>query len=67
MKISMMPPITVALSENLSPIFFPKTSPATQIAKVTAPMIADDSKASETLYSDMVNPTESASIEVASH
>lgn len=61
----MKPPIMVALSENFSPSFLPKTSPPKQITKVNTPMIKEDSKAAGKLYSAVVKPTESASMEVA--
>ena len=43
----------------------PRYRPAIQIAKVTAPMMADSASACAKRYSEMVKPTDSASMDVA--
>lgn len=65
MAISMMPPSMEAFPASLVPNFLPMISPPTQMAKVTAAMIRAQTRAVRKPYSAIVNPTESASIEVA--
>ena len=65
MKISIAPPIIVATLEILLPIFLPKINPIKHITRVITPIIKDEAKACKTLYSEMVKPTESASMDVA--
>ena len=62
---SIIPPITVPFPATAFPMRLPARSPTIQIAKVTAPIISDSASADQTLIPAMVNPTDSASIEVA--
>ena len=61
----MAPPKMPALLASLVPAFLPITMPAKHITKVTAPISRQASSASAKLYSAMVKPTDSASMDVA--
>lgn len=65
MAIKMQPPKIGAVLENLSPNFFPIIHPPKQITNVTLAIISDAISAINASYSAIVNPTESASMEVA--
>ena len=60
-----MPPNISALFDNFVPHFFPSHIPKKERKKVTIAIILAHMNAIHTLYSAMVNPTDSASIEVA--
>ena len=59
------PPNTVALSASAVPNFLPIMIPLRHIIIVTAAMIAAHKSAVGRSYSAIVNPTESASMDVA--
>lgn len=63
--IKIIPPKIVALPESFVPNFFPRNNPAIQIKKVTKAIIKAQTNAICQPYSEIVQPTESASIEVA--
>ena len=65
MPARMIPPSKDAFQESLVPAFFPICRPPRQIRKVTAPMISEAAHASSALYDSIVNPTDSASMDVA--
>ena len=65
MPIRMSPPSMDARPARSSPSLRPILRPARQMNNVTTPMISDDSSACTVLYDAVVNPTESASIDVA--
>ena len=62
---SIEPPRMVALPASFVPKDFPRNTPNIQMMKVTTAMISAQRSAMGKLYSDIVKPTESASIEVA--
>ena len=64
-KISIAPPRIPAFPASLVPAFLPIAIPEKQITNVTAPIRRQATKASIKLCSEIVNPTDSASIEVA--
>ena len=61
----MTPPTIPAFPEIREPIRPPRRRAARQSPKVTTPMISDSTKAKGREYSAIVNPTDSASMEVA--
>ena len=63
--IRMTPPRISALLESLVPKRFPRESPVMQIKNVTMAMIREQTRAISQSYSEMVNPTDRASMEVA--
>ena len=62
---SITPPRIEALPASFVPNLRPMSSPVMQIKKVTAPIMNASTSASRRVYSAMVKPTDSASIEVA--
>ena len=65
--IKIIPPKTFALLDSLVPKFLPINKPIIQIIKVVNAIIKAQTKAITKPYSLIVQPTESASIEVAIH
>lgn len=65
MKIKITPPKIPALPENFIPTFLPIIIPKRQIINVTTAIIKTQIKAEDKSYSEIVNPTESASMLVA--
>ena len=59
----MTPPRISALLESLVPKRFPRESPVMQIKNVTMAMIREQTRAISQSYSEMVNPTDRASME----
>ena len=64
-NIRITPPNIFAFPARRVPNFLPSTRPAMQITNVTIAIIRQASNASDRLYSEIVKPTESASIDVA--
>ena len=64
-SMSIAPPKIPALPASLVPAVFPMRIPAKHMKKVSTPRRRQAINASNTLYSEIVKPTESASIEVA--
>ena len=65
MPMRMTPPRTEALPESLVPNFLPMESPAAQMKKVTNAMMREQTSAMNQPYSEMVKPTDRASMLVA--
>ena len=63
--IKILPPNMDDFPASLVPKVFPIATPKAQITQVIKPITIAQTSASSALYSDMVNPTESASMEVA--
>ena len=60
-----MPPKIEDLPARAVPNFLPMITPPRQMMKVTAAITSEQRNASRRLYEEIVKPTESASIEVA--